>query len=459
MVKMKIRLSLLCLIQSLIIVVVVNCSEPTPPYIGVVVSEKLRVLPRRGTNYREITTLQQNDLVTVLDKYGEWLQVSMPEGVSCWMSSDYINDDGVVTGDSVNVRQGPGVANPVLGQVGRSDKLVVLEKKDSWCRIEPPNSLKAWVNGNFVSYFSNLDNVDTQIHRLEESSNLYNEANLYSKTQLAKSSYLEIDFDGMREKYYKLIRDYTDTIHAKKALFQLNHIDEAEKRLEQKFLEEKRNKKLKEIFDIADEFARKELNKRDVNKINLDQIMVHYFSVIKDYPNSEEAKWAIDRIVMVKNKIANAAQEQEKERMAELKSAEEFRSQELLKEFNLIDYDAIVAKYRKVIVLYPDTPEASKAKARIDDIKQRKSLTRLKKSGSEKKLYSSYSGVLLRDSHNSYRLEERSIFSKKDVCSFKSDDPNVKFYLNKKVKVYGVFKSFDSKNRPVIDLTKIELKN
>lgn len=458
MVKTKRRL-LLCWICFFILVVDAHCSEKKVPYIGVVVSEKLRVLPKRGTNYREITTLNQNDLVTVLDKYGEWLQVSMPDGVSCWISSDYINDDGVVTGNAVNVRQGPGVANPVLGQVGRSDKLVILEKRESWCKISPPDSLKAWVNSNFVSYFSDLDNVDTQIHRLEESSSLYSEATLYSKTQLAKSRYQEIDFDTMREKYYRLIREYTDTIHAKKALFQLSHIDEAEKRIEAKFLEEKRSKKLKEIFDIADEFARKELDKRDVNEIKLDQIMVRYFSVIKEYPNSEEAKWSIDRMIMVKNKIANAAQEQAKERLAELKLAEEFRGKELLKEFDLIDYDAIVAKYRKIAVLYPNTPEASKAKSRIDDIKQRKSLSGLKKSNSKEKIYSFYKGVLFQETSNSYRLEERSLFSKKDVCCFKSDDLNIKFYLNKKVKIYGVFKSFDSKNRPVIDLTKIELVN
>ncbi len=458
MVKTKRRL-LLCWICFFILVVGAHCSEKKLPYIGVVVSEKLRVLPKRGTNYREITTLSQNDLITVLDKYGEWFQVSMPDGVSCWISSDYINDDGIVTGNAVNVRQGPGVANPVLGQVGRSDKLVVLEKKDSWCKISPPDSLKAWVNSNFVSYFSDMDNVDTQIHRLEESSGLYNEATLYSKTQLAKSRYLEIDFETMREKYYRLIREYTDTIHAKKALFQLTNIDEAEKRIEAKFLEEKRSKKLKEIFDIADEFARKELNKRDVNDIKLDQIMVHYFTVIKEYPNSEEAKWSIDRMIMVKSKIANAAQEQTKERLAELKLAEEFRGKELLKEFDLIDYDAIIAKYRKITVLYPNTPEASKAKSRIDDIKQRKNLSGLKKSDPKEKIYSFYKGVLFQETENSYRLEERSIFSKKDVCCFKSDDSNIKFYLNKKVKIYGVFNSFDSKNRPVIDLTKIELVN
>jgi len=459
MVKTKIRLLLLCWICFFILVVNSYCSEKKFPYIGVVVSEKLRVLPARGTNYREITTLSQNDLVTVLDKNGEWLHVSMPDDVSCWMSSDYIDDEGVVTGNAVNVRQGPGVANPVLGQVSKSDKLTVLEKKGSWCRISPPDSLKAWINSNFVSYFSDVDNVDAQIRRLEESSRLFNEATLHSKTQLLKSSYHEIDFSGMREKYYELIREYTETIHAKKALFQLSHINEEEKRLEAKILEEKRVKKLKELFDIADNFARKELDKRDVNDIKLGQIMVHYFSVIKEYPNSEEAKWSIDRIIMAKNKIANAAEEQKKKRLAKFKLAEEFRSKELLKDFDSIDYDIIVAKYRKIIVLYPNTPEASRAKSRIDDIRQRKSMLKLKKTDSKEDLYGSYSGVLMQETADLYRIEERSLFSKKDICCFKSDDPNIKFYSNKKVKVYGVFKSFDSKKRPVIDLTKIELIN
>ena len=440
---------------------IVLAEETSYPYIGIVTSEKLRVMPRKGTNYREISTLNQNDLVTVLDKNGDWLLVKPPENIPCWISGDFVVD-GIVTGNSVNVRQGPGVSFPVLTQVNKGDKLNVINEDNTWKQISPPESLKAWVSAEFVNYFSNMNNLTSQLNRMEESQQAFNSAKLYATAEL-KGDPRAIDFDEIKDNYVQIIKKYSDTIYATKALFELKVLKEEQERLEKEMLENERQKRVKELFDYADTFASRELEKRNASDIDISTISINYITVIKDFPDKEEAKWSIERLSSIRKKIEEASMANERKRLVQFNEAEDFRRSELLKDVSEIDYEAILTKYRSITLLYPGTTEARKAATRLEDIERRQSYAKFK-TGDKKSIVSSlysYEGILVKEDVTQkgtlYRLEERGFLHKKDLCTFYSNDKDLESYANRKVKIQGILVSFDENDRPILDLKRIQL--
>ncbi len=57
----------------------------------------------------------------------------------------------VVTGNNVNLRNGPGTGNAVVGQVVLGTKADVLESKDGWHRIETADGASSgWIFGKFL---------------------------------------------------------------------------------------------------------------------------------------------------------------------------------------------------------------------------------------------------------------------------------------------------------------------
>lgn len=453
-------------------------AEEDFPYIGVVSTEKLRVLPRRGTNFREIAVLNRNDLVTVIGKSGEWLQIQPPESLAVWISGEFIDSNGVVTGSRVNIRKGPAVANPVLGQVNRGESLTVIDSQDGWKKILPPASISAWVPAEFVEYFSNKGEASVQVERMEQSKESFDNATSYKDSQLAKQNYEEIDFKGIRKRYYDVIAQYPDTLYANQALFELTTLEAEQRRRELDHFETQRQLEVRQLYNDAENFTRTELNK-NIETVDMSSITDQYMKIIEIYPGSEEAKWSVDRLKKVYEHVSQNAEKRKAERMELLIAAEDYRNAQLLKEVSDINYDGIILKYEKVVDLDPDSLEASKARERITDIRTRKAeangtvqqpTVSTGQSTTEppahqqvtsiKKQYT-YTGYLLKESDSPgsatlYKVEERGFFHREDLCLFRSYDPNIQKYIGKKVIVTGTLQSLDMDNRPVLDLIRIE---
>lgn len=431
------------------------------PYVGIVTTEKLRVMPERGTNYSEITTLTLNDLVTVIDQNGEWLQIKPPEQIACWINIDYVKDD-VVTGHNVNLRQGPGIQYPVVGQASKGTKVVSITKENNWMKITPPESIRAWVNASFVKYFSSVTHMSSEMKKLAECSRVFDTAVLFEQAEFAKENYKEINFPGIKEKFYDIIRQYPQSVFAQKALFELINVENEQTKREAAFLEKERQLKVKALFQAADEFASNQLGS---SMADTNTMINKYLEIIKTAPTAEEAKWSISRISMVMEKTSQNQEQQQINRKKAFEEAEQLRNSELLKDAVSIDYDGLINKYQYIARLYPNTPEAEKSLERINDLNTRRGPVQKKEPAGEKQLGKTYSfeGTLVKDSDQSgkvprYRLEERGFLYKKDLCIIESADEKVPEYINKKIHVDGTLISFDDKKRPVISPFKIDMK-
>ncbi|NLI13487.1 N-acetylmuramoyl-L-alanine amidase [Pelotomaculum propionicicum] len=145
--------------------------------VAVVSGSSVNIRSGPDTSYGIIAQANLGDRLPVLDKSGDWYKVSLSSGASGWVAGWLVAvgtpvataptpvnttpaagsgsaDSGktaVVTGSVVNVRNGPGTTNAVVGQVTQGQSLPVLEQSGDWVRVKLPVGSTGWVAGWLVS--------------------------------------------------------------------------------------------------------------------------------------------------------------------------------------------------------------------------------------------------------------------------------------------------------------------
>ncbi len=120
---------------------------------GAVRGDRVNVRARPDTKAEVVAQLNKGDVVTILGREGagqeEWLRIAMPASAKCYVSAKLIAD-GVVTGDKVNVRCGPGTNFRDVGKVAKGERLQVIKTEGEWAQIKPTAGCSAWVAAQFV---------------------------------------------------------------------------------------------------------------------------------------------------------------------------------------------------------------------------------------------------------------------------------------------------------------------
>lgn len=81
--------------------------------------------------------------------------------------------EGIITGDDVNIRKGPGTDHEVISKVNTSDSVDILGKSADWYNIKTKNGVSGWIYGTYVTFGSSLasrgenSNSDTSDNRTQ----------------------------------------------------------------------------------------------------------------------------------------------------------------------------------------------------------------------------------------------------------------------------------------------------
>jgi N-acetylmuramoyl-L-alanine amidase len=116
---------------------------------GKVLKDNVNIRARADKNAEVIAQLKKGDTVEVLDRKGEWLRITAPATAKCYVSSKFIKD-GVITGDAINVRCGPGTNFRDIGKLSKGDKVAVVETKGEWSQIQPTANCSGWVAAELI---------------------------------------------------------------------------------------------------------------------------------------------------------------------------------------------------------------------------------------------------------------------------------------------------------------------
>ncbi len=122
---------------------------------GRVASKFLNVRSGPGTTFAKVAELKQGDLVNLLEKVSSFWRI----GAGQFVSADFVqvlqaapaapvaSRKGRVNNSFLNVRSGPGVNFPKVGELKMGDVVSILESTaDGWMRVGDGK----WVLGKFV---------------------------------------------------------------------------------------------------------------------------------------------------------------------------------------------------------------------------------------------------------------------------------------------------------------------
>ena len=107
----------------------------------------LRARPEAGTEV--VSQVHEGQLLDAVRVEGEWLGVLAPTNAGVWIKSQFVKE-GVVTGDKIKMRSGPGISYRDVGMVGKGVRVTTQETHGDWQKVAPPSTLILWVNRSVV---------------------------------------------------------------------------------------------------------------------------------------------------------------------------------------------------------------------------------------------------------------------------------------------------------------------
>lgn len=115
-----------------------------------------------GKGYDVKGYVHHGDKVSVLDKSGEWSKVKTSSGKTGWIKTKYIDGTTkalgtgkktvkVPSGETLNLRSGPGTGYSVKGSVKNGATVKVLNTEDDWVKVTVSSSGKTgWIKAKYI---------------------------------------------------------------------------------------------------------------------------------------------------------------------------------------------------------------------------------------------------------------------------------------------------------------------
>jgi len=136
---------------------------------ALVTGSLVNVRQQPGTQYPKVIQVKQGEKVEIIGEKEDWYQIRTTSGKEGWVanwlislecSSQETQDTTVpakpintelktimVTGDVVNIRQGPSLAYSVITKVTGGTELKVLGKEGDWLKVQLGNGAQGWIAG------------------------------------------------------------------------------------------------------------------------------------------------------------------------------------------------------------------------------------------------------------------------------------------------------------------------
>ncbi len=137
-----------------VVVCAVGAAEQFP-YAGKVSAARVNVRAGAGASYRILKVAKKDEMVVVREAKGDWLKIKCPDGCKGWVYTKFVQN-GIITGDSVNVRATNSTKDVVMGQLNKGDRVQVLRTLDVWSQIEAPEDVDAYIFAKYVTYVGDL---------------------------------------------------------------------------------------------------------------------------------------------------------------------------------------------------------------------------------------------------------------------------------------------------------------
>lgn len=128
-----------------------TAAEPTNFQVRVVADNvNLRVRPDAGTEV--VSQVHEGQLLSAIRVEGDWLGILAPTNAGLWLKKQFVKN-GVVMGDKIHLRSGPGISYRDVGTVSQGAVLTEWETHGDWLKVAAPPDLVLWVSRTVVQPF------------------------------------------------------------------------------------------------------------------------------------------------------------------------------------------------------------------------------------------------------------------------------------------------------------------
>ncbi|KDR95043.1 Cell wall-associated hydrolase, NlpC family [Peptoclostridium litorale DSM 5388] len=132
--------------------------------LGKVHANVLNVRSESNSNSSVVSKLNNDSEVLIVDKVEGWYKIKTSQTSEGWISSEYTSVvqagvDGVVNAEDVNVRQGASLESPVVANLGKGEKVRVIDKNDGWAKVSMKSGEEAYIYDKFVDIPMLKENV------------------------------------------------------------------------------------------------------------------------------------------------------------------------------------------------------------------------------------------------------------------------------------------------------------
>jgi SH3-like domain-containing protein len=124
------------------------------PFVAKIKVKTANLRAGQNTNFELLGQLKEGDEIVVLGESFDWRKVKLPVDAKAYVNAGFVKDlgkgVGEVSGNRLNIRAAALVSASIIGQLKKGELIRILEKKDDWYRIEPPEESFGWVLNEFL---------------------------------------------------------------------------------------------------------------------------------------------------------------------------------------------------------------------------------------------------------------------------------------------------------------------
>ncbi|MGA1842332.1 MAG: SH3 domain-containing protein [bacterium] len=127
-----------------------------------VIAKAVNIRVGPGINYNKIAEVKENDELEPIKILNGWIRVILPDGDTGWISEKYISlneknkivEKVYVTGQTVNIRVGPGINYNKILEVKEDDELERIKSQNGWAQIRLQSGQTGWISEKFISKYN-----------------------------------------------------------------------------------------------------------------------------------------------------------------------------------------------------------------------------------------------------------------------------------------------------------------
>ncbi len=147
----------LCMVGLILLYSVFSAEAYNYPFIGGITEENVKLRAGYNENFTLLKNLKKDEKLVVLGKNYNWYKIKLPDDIFCFVSKKYVNGDGIVKVNNLNVRAGAATKYNILGQLNKQDKVKIVGLSNNWYKIKAPSNCVGWVSEKYITYYSDYE--------------------------------------------------------------------------------------------------------------------------------------------------------------------------------------------------------------------------------------------------------------------------------------------------------------